>query len=325
LTFSVSDGLPVALMGRVLMGFGVSGTFVGVIYLVGRGYGEKFAFMSSLSLSLAYVSAATLAISSAFFPLLVDFRLSFQVLAALFVVGAVLVFALAGGRSVSGSGAAKPPLSEAFKATVSSGQFWAALVFYCGMFGTVDAFGDLWNIQFQMNFFGHTVQQSTVMNSMIPLGITFGGLVAGAWAVKSGFVLPARVFAGLTVVCFIVLVLVPLPTAAAAAVLFITGWGLSGAMLGLVALQRHLPPYAAPLATSLVATAANIFGGAVQPLIGYAVGVRPRGELLTIFQSSNPDFGTAQRGLILVLVSVLLALIASFCFRPAPSQAEPAG
>ena len=106
---------------------------------------------------------------------------------------------------------------------------------------------------------------------------------------------------------------------------FITGWGLSGAMLGLVALQRHLPPYAAPLATSLVATAANIFGGAVQPLIGYAVGVRPRGELLTIFQSSNPDFGTAQRGLILVLVSVLLALIASFCFRPAPSQAEPAG
>ncbi|MFZ4775942.1 MAG: MFS transporter [Terrimicrobiaceae bacterium] len=315
--FSVSGGLASAVIARALMGIGLGSTFVGVIYLVSRRYGKNFAFMSSVSQSLANVGAAALAITSAFVPILVDFRFPFQVLGGLFLVSAVLIFLFVDDAPPAASVEA-PSLGAAFKVSVSSGQFWAALVFYCGTFGTLLAFADLWNIQFQMNFFAHTVQQSAVMNSMIPLGVTLGGLAAGWWAGKVGIVLPARVFILLVLVCFFILLVAPLSFTGAGAMMFVIGCGFGSSTLGLAALHQHLPATAAPLATSLVVTAACIFGGIVQPLVGAAVGAPHRaGEILNLIHSENPDFGTYQRGLIWLLISVGCSVIASFFFRPA--------
>ena len=92
------------------------------------------------------------------------------------VASAVLVFLPAGGRDATTTTSSKPSLSQAFKVSITNGQFWVAVVFCCGTFGTLLAFADLSNIQFQMNFFAHGVQQSAVVNSMIPLGVTVGGL-----------------------------------------------------------------------------------------------------------------------------------------------------
>ena len=318
--FSLSEGLTAAIIARALMGLGLGSTFVGVIYLVGRRYENNFAFMSALSQSLANVGAAALAILSAFLPILVDFRFPFQVLGVLFLVSAVLIFWWVDDAPRAASGPA-PSLGAAFKAAVSSGQFWAALVFYCGTFGTLLAFADLWNIQFQLNFFQHTVRQSAVMNAMIPLGVTLGGLVAGGWASKAGYVLPARVFGLLVLIGFFILLLAPLPFLTAEAMLFLVGCGFGGATLGLAALQQHLPATAAPLATALVVTAACLFGGLVQPLVGAALGAPHRSdEILNPLQAANPDFGTYQSGLIWLLAGVVCAVIASFRFRPAPAS-----
>lgn len=314
--FSVSDGLTAAIIARALMGLGLGSTFVGVIYLVGRRYGNNFAFMSALSQSLANLGSAALAILSAFLPILVDFRFPFQVLGALFLVSAVLIFRWVDDAPLEASGPA-PSLGAAFKVSVSSGQFWAALVFYCGTFGTLLAFADLWNIQFQMNFFQHTVQQSAVMNAMIPLGVTLGGLAAGAWAGKAGFVLPARMFGLLVLLCFFILLLAPLSRLASGTLMFMIGWGFGSSTLGLAALQQHLPATAVPLATSLVVTASCLFGGIIQPLVGAAISAPHRsGQILNLIHAANPDFGTYQRGLIWLLASVVGAVIASFCFRP---------
>ena len=276
--------------------------------------------LSALSQSLATVGAAALAVLSVFVPILVDFRFPFQVLGALLLASAVLIFWWVDDAPQAVSGPA-PSLGAAFKAAVSSGQFWAALVFYCGTFGTLLAFADLWNIQFQLNFFQHTVRQSAIMNAMIPLGVTLGGLVAGGWASKAGYVLPARVFGLLVLIGFFILLLAPLPFLTAEAMLFLVGCGFGGATLGLAALQQHLPVTAAPLATALVVTAACLFGGLVQPLVGAALGAPHRsGEILNLLQAANPDFGTYQSGLIWLLAGVVCAVIASFRFRPAPAS-----
>ncbi len=318
--FSVSEGLTAAIIARALMGIGLGGTFVGVIYLVGRRYGNSFALMSALSQSLANVGAAVLAIVSAFLPILVDFRFPFQVLGALFLASAVLIFLWVDDAPLEASGPA-PSLGAALRDSVSSGQFWAALVFYCGTFGTLLAFADLWNIQFQMNFFQHTVQQSAVMNAMIPLGVTLGGLVAGGWAGKVGFVLPARVFGLLVLIYFCILLVAPLPFLTAEVMMFVVGCGFGSSTLGLAALHQHLPATATPLAISLVVTASCIFGGIIQPLVGAAISAPHRsGQILNLLHTTNPDFETYQRGLIWLLASVGCAVIASFCFRPAPAS-----
>lgn len=66
--------------------------------------------------------------------------------------------------------------------------------------------------------------------------------------------------------------LAALPFLTAEAMLFLVGCGFGSATLGLAALQQYLPATAAPLATSLVATAACLFVGMVQPLVGAALG-----------------------------------------------------
>jgi len=321
LLFSVSAGLNAALIARGLMGLGLSTTFVGVIYLVGRGYSSNFAFMSSLSQSLANVSASALAILSAFVPFLVDFRMPFQILGVLFLVTALLIFFLVGGEASGREPAARPSLVEAFKSSVQSVQFWAAVVYYCGLFGTLLAFADLWNIQFQMTFFKHSIQQSSVMNAMIPLGVTLGGLGAGWWAKKAGFVLPARIFALFTLFLFGILIFIPLPEGFAGVMMFLVGCGFSASTLGLTAIHAHLPPQSTALATSLAVTASCIFGGVIQPLVGSALAAPHRAnEFLALIHAETPDFASYQRGLLWLMGSVAAAVAASFMFRPAPTE-----
>ncbi|WNV04693.1 MFS transporter [Candidatus Methylospira mobilis] len=315
--FAVSDSFGAAIMARALMGIGLSSTFVGVIYLVGANYSGNFAFMSSLSQSLANLSAAAIAILSALIPFLVDFRMPFLIMGILFLINAVLLFLFL-GKSSAGNSASSPKanLGAALKTSVTNPQFWAALVYYSGLFGSLLAFADLWNIQFQMNFFKHSIETSSVMNAMIPVGVTIGGLLAGAWAERSGFVLPARCFGILTVLFFIVMLFIPLPEFAAGAMMFLMGFGFSGSILGLTPIQKNLPATAVPLATSLVVTSAFIFGGVIQPLIGGAIGAPHRASILiNLLQGDTPDFGAYQRGILWLLFSVVIATAASFFFK----------
>jgi len=317
LAFAASNGLASALIARGLMGIGLGATFVGVIYLVGQRFGDKFALMSAVSQSVANVFASGLAIASAVH-MTPSFRPPFEWLGVLLLANAALIFLFVNDRPAA-TAKGRVPLGAALKTALCNSQFWWATVFYCGTFGTLLAFADLWNIQFQMNFFAHTVQQSAVMNAMIPLGVTVGGLVAGAWAGRSGLPLPARAFALLILACFVVLLVAPLSLSVTGALMFVIGCGFGSSTLGLAVLHDHLPAPAVPLATSLVVTAACIFGGGVQPLVGAAVSAPHRAqELIALIHSANPDFGTYQRGLFWLLASAGAAVIASFFFRRAP-------
>lgn len=310
--FALADGLGAALVARALTGLGLSSSFVGVIHIVGRDHPGRFAFLSTLSQSLANLAAAALSLAAAVLAPPTGFRGPFAILAALLLAAAALAFLLIGPGPARGDTASRPPLRQALRETVASGAFWAALVFYCGTFGTLLAFADLWNIQFQLDFFHHGLRQGALLNATIPLGVTLGGLVAGAWAGRSGFVVPARAFALLLLAGFLVLLAVPLPAAAAAALLFVVGAGFSASTLGLAALQRHLSADAASLATSLVVTAAFLFGGALQPLVGTAL-------------VGAAVFGTYQKGLLGLLTAIAAAVAASFFFRPGIGAPPPDG
>lgn len=159
------------------------------------------------------------------------------------------------------------------------------------------------------------------MNAMIPLGVTLGGLGAGCWAKKAGFVLPARLFAIFTLFLFGILIFFPLPESLAGVMMFLIGCGFSASTLGLAAIHAHLPPAATALATSLAVTASCIFGGVIQPLVGSAIAAPHRASgLLALVHGKTPDFASYQRGLLWLMGSVAVAVAASFLFRPAPAE-----
>jgi OPA family sugar phosphate sensor protein UhpC-like MFS transporter len=319
LILASSEGLTTAIIARVLVGIGLSSSFVGVIHLLSRDYGDRFAFMSSLSQSLANVCASLMAMLSAAIPFLVDFRAPFRVVGVLLAISAVLMFLSvrkpAQSATISGRG---PGLGTVLGMCLRSGQLWVALLFYSGLFGTLLAFANLWNIQFQLSYFGHSVEQAAFINAMIPLGVTVGSITAGLWADRAGFVMPSRVYAVLSLALFLTLFLVSLPASLVRGAMFFVGFGLSGSILALTAVQKHLPAEARSLGTALVVTAAYVIGGVIQPLVGATISAPRRAtELLILVESNTPEFATYQRGLLWILGAVSLAVVASFFFKPA--------
>jgi MFS family permease len=324
LVFGFSTGVTAAVFAHALLGLGLSTSFVGVIYVVSRNYAEKFAFMSALSQGLVNASAAALALLSAFIPFLLHFRAPFLILGVLLLVNAALLFVFVGGGPKNETReAARLPFLPALKVIFTNGQFWAALVYYAGLFGAVLAFSDLWNIQFQIDFFKHTVAQSTILNSMVPLGVLVGCLVSGWWANRTNFVLPSRLFGLLSVALFVVLILVPLPTDITGVMMFLLGFGLSASILAFTAIQKHLPSGAAAPATAIIITVAYVFGGAIQPLVGAAIASpHPTFVRLPLIPMNYPAFWTYQRGLIWILGAVVVAVIASFFFKASSARPE---
>jgi hypothetical protein len=105
--------------------------------------------------------------------------------------------------------------------------------------------------------------------------------------------------------------------------MFFVGFGLSGSILALTAVQKHLPVEARALGTALVVTAAFVLGGLLQALVGATLsGVGQATELLVPGEPTDPPFATYQRGLLWILGAVALAVVASLFFRSTERRAE---
>ena len=312
---SSSTGYATAFAAQILLGIGFSGTFVGLIFLIGRDFSANFSFMSSLSQSVTNIAGAALSITAGLTPWLADFRLTFRVMAVALLGVAALQFLLVRGKSSEPSAAAAPvaPFLAALRLATSNLQFWWAAIYYAGLFGTMLAYANLWNIQFQINYFGNSPQQSAMMNAMIAIGITVGSIIAGMWAKKAGFLIPARVFALLSLAIFVLMALLPLPRWEATAFILAIGFGLAGSILALSVIYAHIPPAATAVATSLVVTASFVHGAILQTLIGNSLAhATPAASAAGTHVAM---FTIYQHGMVWLLGSVVCSVIASFLFR----------
>jgi len=333
--FAISTSMAVAMAGQVLMGFGLSSTFVGVVYIIGRDLPRRFSFMTALSQAMSNVIGASVAVLAGVTTLFAEFRGPFYFGAVLFLATAVALVFLAGGREKPKAAAEGAEdhmaLSAILKACASSRQFWAALVYYSCLFGTILAYSGLWNMQFQINFFRNTTQQASLLNAMIPLGITLGSIVAGAWAQRRrDFVLPARAFGLLSVVVVLAMWMFVFSETVALVANFLLGIGLAGSILALVAVQTHLGKPVQALGTALVVTAAFVTGGVVQPIVGIVVDMPVRSaalyglaqdsaNLVGLTTTENPYFGAYQQGFGVMGVFVIVGFLSSLLFRSAKS------
>jgi len=336
LLFSVAPSMPVALAARVLLGLGVSVSFVGVMHVIGRDYAERFSFMAALSQSLANVVGGLVGLAAGFSTVLTTFREPSIAMGIAFVPIGIALLAFIGSKhespSSSAGAAETAPIGTVLAACFGSLQFWMGLLYYACLFGTILAYSDLWDIQFQMQFFGMTSQEGAVQNAAIAFGVTVGSLAAGAWAQARGdFVLPARVFGLIAVLTFAILFVIVLDDTLTIAANFIAGFALGGSILGFTALQKHLPPYSQATATAIVATAAFVMGGVIQPLVGMMVSVPVTGDpffkhlLMSTPDIASrllpaPDFATYQRGLMLLCITVTVGFTASLWFKRAPEK-----
>lgn len=327
--FALSSSMALAMAARVLMGIGLSCTFVGVIHVIQRDCSDRFSLLAALSQALANLTGAGLTLLMGVTALFVSFRPTF-VVAGIFclVAAAAAMFLIDRGRQ-SGTRARRPialapaaSLCEALKACAGSLQFWMALIYFGCLHGTMLAYANLWDIQFQKDFFRHDGATSDWFNAMIPLGVVAGSIGVGIWAHRRGdHVVPARGFGLLTVAAFAIMQTVHLPEHVAMAMNFVIGIGVSGAVLGLTTLKEHLPAPARALATAIVVTAGNFMGGILQPLIGSILEAPLHVSALhALLRTNTPDFDTYQQGFGILFITVIVGSAASLAFRSGPAH-----
>ena len=304
---------PMALLAMVLMGIGLSIAFLGVVTVVGWEFPASYAAMTALSNAITNLCSCALALVSSVLPILTDASMAFRVLALLLLLAAaLLVLVLPRApriRERSSDGAALPSLGIAgLPAAVltigRSSQFWLVALYVAGLFGAFLAYADLWNIPFQMRVFGHTINQAARLNAAFPLGVVLGSLVGGAWARRSGFLLPVRGFALLTLGVLVVLLQLPLNATAAALAFLLVGFSCSAGPLALAALPQHLPSSLVPVATTLVMTLAYLVSAGVQLMAAWPGG-----------SSGIDDFQHYQASLGVIALPMAIAAAAAWFIR----------
>jgi len=291
----------------VLMRIGFGTAMVGVIYVIGQFFSNRFAFMVNLSQSAANAVGAAVG-SLASIPLLQNFRLPFLITAALLLINGILLLLVitddhAAGGAPSG-GEAAISLPNQLSAIFGNGQFWIGTIYFTGLFATFLAYADLWNIKFQVDMFNKSTVEAAMVNSGVAWGCTFGALLSGIWANKVGFLVPARICAWMSLVLMAILYSQPLP-GLAVPLMVLLGLFMGAAPLGLAAMNAHVSEKIQSMASAILLSVVFLGGGLLMSNVGTSLAALPVSE-----------FSTYRAGMNWFLVPVAIAAVSSLFMKP---------
>nr|WP_170953668.1 MFS transporter [Synechococcus sp. UW179A] len=303
-----ADSFPQLLLARCLFGIGFGSAFVGVVEVVSMVYSRRFPLMLNISQSCANGVGALTGVF-AFLPWISNpsrlFGLSTVVLLSLSLLMLLLL-------SPQPQGPASPrqmvpswvDIGRSLVLCTRSPRFWVGTLYFVGLFSCFLALEDLWNIRFQIDLFDATSGRAASMNSMLVSGLTLGGVISGLWATRSGLTTPSRVFSALALLTMVLLFSVSLSISLAFLAMFVLGFGLGAAPLGLSFVRQELPEKAVAVASPLLLTFVFVGGGLLMSLVGE-----------DLSEVSRLTFLNYQQSMSFFIVPVAIAAVLSLLIR----------
>lgn len=277
--FANTHSFSLLILSRVIIGLGLGCTFVGVLYIVEMEFSKQFAFFASLSQSIGNVSAGIIAIFGSSLISAYSYQSAYNLIGALLVLAAILIFIFLPNKAQLGSEQSESSLFKNLKTILSNKRFIAATIYFAGIFATILAYADLFNVQYREVVFQMSAQKAIILNGMIPLGIAIGGVIAGSLSTKyKRNRLIAASFSLLLLASMIVTLYVRFPTNEAFVISstfqLLFGIGCGGGMLAFQEVQVAFKDASLrSLGNSLVLTISYLFAGLVlQPGIGMIIG-----------------------------------------------------
>ena len=285
LIFALAPSYDICLLGRGLMGLGMSCMYMGTLTVVANWYPpRKFATLTGIVASLGNTGALTATLPLALLTGSLGWRGSFQLFAAVNLLLAVLAWVIIRDRP---PGVANQPglhsedfsPGEAFRAVLGTPTFWyiATLNFFTA--GSFLAFQGLWGGPFLMDGFGLSPVKVGSVLSMIACGYITGcpltGMLSDRWV-------PSRKKLTLIVLSIYLVPLLclsfflePSREQFLFPVYFSIGLFASGIVLSIAHLKELFPPRIVGTALSLN----NLFGiggaGILQYLMGWIIERHP--------------------------------------------------
>ena len=271
---SVVSDFKTAIPAQLLIGVGLSTSYVGAIYLAGKWFPpERFSFVSGVTQMSANIVTAALVLIMALSGAIVGFRIVMKGMAFVTLAIGVLMFlfvrsAPALGAASSG-GVPKIGFTASMHSVVRIPQFWLGTIYFSAGFGVLMAFSNLWNIPDQLAY-GHSIETAASMNALLPLGGAFGAILAGWISDYMGRrAIVARVYITGMLLLGAFLVYGPdTPTAIAFLILIVLGFFFGGAVMGFPLVGQHVPSGLQGSAFGLMAAIAYLLSAVLQYLVG---------------------------------------------------------
>jgi MFS family permease len=193
----IAPNLTVAIIGRVLVGLGVSTIFVCNFKLLSEWFTPRqFIIMGSAFMSMGGIGALSASAPLAWLSNVIGWRMTFLSVGIITLLMAVLVYAFVRNRPAD---MGLPPISAApaqmqkskgllsgMKMVVTSGRFWPPAVWAFCVIGISFAIGGLWGGPYLMQVYGLSKTSAGGVLTTFALSLIFGSPLLGWLANRFG-------------------------------------------------------------------------------------------------------------------------------------------
>lgn len=320
LTFSVSDSIPSACAGRLLMGAGSAFSFTGALMLIARWFPPTaFAVLSGIVQLMSSIGAIGGEVPLSASVRAWGWRNSMTGLAIAGFVLALVVWLIvrdAPPRSTPVPTGVRREKPQGLRAMLGNNDTWWVATYSFLIWAPVIAFAGLWGVPFLVSAYPFlTTESAAYYSALLWIGVGIGsplcGWISEKFEHRTGILIAC---AAMGVVSALLVIYVSLPKLALCVSLFVLGLAGGGQSLAFCVVRDISHPKT--LGTSIgINNMATVAGGAlIQPLIGCLLYFSWKGLMVNhvpVYVLSN--YRTSL--LIIPLCYVLATLISLFCIR----------
>ncbi len=317
LWFGLAPDLSQALVGRTLVGLGVSVTFIAMLKIIALSFEEhRFASLTGLGVFIGNIGSVLAGVPLAFAAAEIGWRAVFIAVAvASLVFGTLAWWMMRHSAAMAGTRVDRTVVMGGLWSVLRNRQTWAPALTNLGLAGSYFTFAGLWAMPYLTQVHGYSRNIAATHLSLMYAGFAVGcltlGIISDRLRQRKTILISAAV-----VYCSIWCVWWwggALPVAATMALCALMGFSTAGFSLTWACAKEVNPPQLAGMSTS-IANVGGFFGAAVmQPLVGWLMDRVWAGTMANGVRAySLADF---RFGLSVVIALAFFGLLAAFFVR----------
>ena len=315
LWFGLAPDLSQALIGRTLVGLGVSVTFIAMLKIIALSFEEhRFASLTGLGVFIGNIGSVLAGVPLAFAAAEIGWRSVFVVVAvASLVFGTMAWWMMRHSAAMAGSKVDRTVVIGGLWSVLRNRRSWAPALTNLGLSGSYFTFAGLWAMPYLTQVHGYSRNIAATHLSLMYAGFAFGCLALGIISDrvrrrKSILIAAATVYCAVWCVWWWGGALDMTTTMGLG---FLMGFSTAGFSLTWACAKEVNPPQLAGMSTS-IANVGGFFGAAImQPLVGWLMDQVWAGTLTNGVRVYS--LGDFRFGLSVVIALAFFGLVAA-CF-----------
>lgn len=287
LMFGMADTLFVASIGRLMVGLGVSVTFICLLKLNAVWFHDRhFATMTGVTILLGNVGSLLAAAPLAWVLAYISWRTAFEAIGVFSILLALLAWWLVHDhpgkanlpslRELDGK-AAHPPHQghwyDGLLLVLKNRATWPGLFVNMGLAGSLFAFAGLWAVPFLRDVYGMDRAAATDHTTLLLAGFALGAFFIGTLSDRLGRRKPLMLAGALGYsLCWLPMLFgMPMGSLLSHSLFFLMGLCAPSFTLSWSCAKEVNPPALSGMATSVVNVGAFLGTAIMQPLVGWAI------------------------------------------------------